>query len=84
MNQYLREFKVTSAWISIIYVVCYLGVALYPPIRPITLKYALHLDVALQSGPFDLGIFIAGLVIWNVVAFLAVWLFLALNKAIKR
>ena len=26
-------FKVASAWISAVYVVCYAGVAIYPPIR---------------------------------------------------
>ena len=36
--------KVTSAWISIVYVVCYAGVAMFPPIRMMTMRYAMHMD----------------------------------------
>lgn len=38
-------FKVASAWISAVYVVCYAGVAIYPPIRGLFMRYSLHTDV---------------------------------------
>jgi hypothetical protein len=83
MKNPTHSLKVTSAWVSILYVICYVGVAVYPPIRDLTLKYALHLELPMRSGPFDLGVFFAGLIIWNVIALLAVWLFLFLDDAIK-
>lgn len=76
--------KVTSAWISIFYVICYAGVAIYPPIRDLTLKYALHAKVPIESGPFNLGIFIAGLIIWNIAALINVGLFAYLFNAMKK
>lgn len=78
-----RLLKVTSAWISIVYAVCYAGVAIYAPIRPLFMRYALHADVAMQSGFFGISYFISGLIIWNVVAVAAVWLFAYLFNRIK-
>ena len=76
--------KVTSAWTSIVYVVCYGGVAMYPPIRMMTMRYAIHADVNFVSGYFGLGYFISGLIIWNVIALLSVWLFAWLFNTIKQ
>ncbi|OGZ66531.1 MAG: hypothetical protein A3D34_00670 [Candidatus Staskawiczbacteria bacterium RIFCSPHIGHO2_02_FULL_33_16] len=76
--------KVTSAWTSIVYVVCYVGVAMYPPIRMMTMRYAIHADVNFVSGYFGLGYFISGLIIWNVIALLSVWLFAWLFNTIKQ
>ncbi|OGZ70739.1 MAG: hypothetical protein A3F47_00460 [Candidatus Staskawiczbacteria bacterium RIFCSPHIGHO2_12_FULL_38_11] len=75
--------KVTSAWTSIIYVVCYAGVAMYSPIRVMTMRYAMHMDFTFTSGYFGLGYFISGLIIWNVIALLSVWLFAWLFNTIK-
>ena len=76
--------KVTSAWISIVYIVCYAGVAIYPPIRSFFMKYALHTDFSLKSDFFGIGYFIYGLIIWNIVAILAVWIFSKLFNIIKE
>lgn len=76
--------KVTSAWTSIIYVICYSGVAVYPPIRLMTMRYAMHANVNFASGYFGAGYFISGLIIWNTAALLAVWLFAFLFNAIKQ
>lgn len=71
--------KVTSAWISIVYSICFAGVGLIPNVGPGFMMYGLH------TGSFDmgqnvltLGTFLSGLIIWNIVALLAVWLFAAL------
>lgn len=75
--------KVTSAWISVVYVACYIGVAVYPPVRNLFVRYSLHADAAFKSDFFGLGYFISGLIVWNVVAVLGVWLFAVLFNKIK-
>lgn len=76
--------KVTSAWISIVYAICYAGVALYSPIRMMTMRYAMHADVTFTSTYFGFTYFISGLVIWNIVALFGVWLFAVLFNKIKQ
>jgi len=76
--------KVTSAWISIVYVICYAGVALFPGIRPGLMRYGLHVDIDMGQNILTLGTFILGLIIWNVIALLAVWLFAFLYNSIKE
>ena len=79
-----HALKVASAWISIVYVICYAGVATYPPIRGLFMRYSLHADAAFTSDFFGIGYFVSGLVIWNIVALLGVWLFVALFNGIKK
>lgn len=67
--------KVAAAWISIIYAVCFVGVALFPSVRPGFMRYGLHTDIDVGRNVLTLGTFVAGLVIWNLVILLAVWLF---------
>ena len=77
--------KVVSAWISVVYVVCFAGGALIPGIRPGFMKYSLHTTgIDMGQDILTVGTFISGLVIWNVVAILAVWLFASLFNAIKK
>lgn len=76
--------KVSSIWISIVYTICYLGVAIYPPVRDLFMKYSLHTDVAFKSDFFSFGYFIAGLIIWNIVTIAGVWLFATLYNKMKQ
>lgn len=76
--------KVVSAWTSIIYAICYLGVASYPPVRMMTMRYAMHADATFTSSYFGFGYFISGLIIWNVVAIFCAWLFAFLFNTIKQ
>lgn len=76
--------KVASAWVSVIYVVCYLGVAIFPGSRMFMMKYALHADATFKSDYFGFGYFISGLVIWNIVALLGAWFFAYLFNTIKK
>jgi hypothetical protein len=76
--------KVTAAWISIVYVVCFVGVGVFAGIRPGFMMYALHTNVGIGTNVMTFGTFISGLVIWNVIALLAVWLFAALFNGIKK
>lgn len=76
--------KVAAAWVSIVYVVCFAGVALFPGIRPGFMMYALHMNVDMGQNVATFGTFISGLIIWNIIALLAVWLFAYLFNAIKN
>src|SRR3989344_9652332 len=73
-----RLVKVGAAWTSIVYAICYVGVALVPGIREWFMLYALHTDVTVGTDVMTIGTFISGLVIWNVVAALALWIFASL------
>ncbi|OGG71251.1 hypothetical protein A3F27_00090 [Candidatus Kaiserbacteria bacterium RIFCSPHIGHO2_12_FULL_53_13] len=75
--------KVTAAWVSIVYVVCFLGVALFPGIRPAFMYYGLHTTTNLGENVMTLTTFVSGLAVWNVVAYLAVGLFAVLFNRIK-
>lgn len=76
--------KVTSAWISIVYVICFAGVALLPGIRPGFMRYGLHMGIDMGQNILTFGTFISGLIIWNVIALFAVWLFALLYNSIKQ
>ncbi len=75
--------KVASAWTSIVYVICFLGVAIYPASRVMLMRYAMHADFPLTSNYFGFGYFISGLIIWNVIALAGTWLFAFLFNTIK-
>lgn len=75
--------KVTVAWITIVYIICYAGVALIPDIRPLFMRYALHINASLGENVTTLTTFMSGLIIWNVVGVLGAWLFAFLHSRIK-
>ena len=76
--------KVSAAWISVVYIVCFAGVALFSGIRPGFMMYALHTNLNMGGNIMTLGTFLSGLVIWNIIAFLGVWLFAALFNSIEK
>lgn len=76
--------KVIAAWISIVYVICFGGVALIPGSRRWFMHYALHVNTSLGENITTFTTFISGLVIWNVVALLAAGLFALLYNKIKQ
>ena len=67
--------KVWAAWTTIVYLICFGGVALIPGVRPWFMHYALHMEMNRGGNMVTLDTFFAGLIIWNVVAVLAVCLF---------
>jgi len=79
-----RLLKIGAAWISIVYVVCYLGVAVFSGIRPSFMYWALHTRMDLGTNAMTFGNFISGLIIWNVIALVAVLLFVVLYNVIKE
>ena len=76
--------KVASAWISIVYAICYVGVAIFPQSRVMYMRYALHANTSFQSDYFGVSYFIGGLILWNIVAIFLAWLFAALFNGIKK
>ena len=76
--------KVTSVWISIVYFVCFAGVVIFPGVRPGFMKYGLHTNIDMGQNVLTLGIFISGLVIWNIITLFGVWLFSYLSNTIKK
>jgi len=76
--------RVTVMWTSIVYIVCFGGVALFPSSRELFMKYALHSNANLGENIATFSTFVSGLAIWNVVAVLAVGLFAILFNRIKR
>jgi len=78
-----KVIKVSIAWTSIVYVICFFGVMLFGGIRPGFMMYALHTDIGSYTNVLTFGTFISGLVIWNIVTFFSVWLFAALWNKIK-
>jgi hypothetical protein len=75
--------KVGAAWVSIAYVVCFVAVAIYPPLRSQFLQNALHVKVGFEQT-ITVGNFIIGLIWWNVLAYLGLWLFASLFNKIKQ
>ncbi|MFA5933756.1 MAG: DUF5676 family membrane protein [Candidatus Paceibacterota bacterium] len=77
-------FKVTVAWTSIVYTVCFLGVMMFSGIRPGFMMYALHMNTSPFQNVLTFGTFISGLIIWNIIAVLAVEMFAWLWNTIKK
>lgn len=75
--------KVAVAWTSIVWTVCYVGVLVFPDIRSAFALYALHMNASFGESVMTVTTFFSGLVIWNVVAYLAVGLFAVLFNRIK-
>lgn len=76
--------KVVVAWISVVYTICYAGVAFYPQSRMLFMRYSLHAELPLTSDFFGIGYFFSGLIIWNIVAVLGVGIFAYLFNTIKK
>lgn len=76
--------KVGAAWITVVYLVCFFGVLLIPSLRYNFPLYGLHMVAPMGNNVLNFTTFVSGLIIWNVVAFLAVWLFAALFNNIKK
>ncbi len=74
---------VSMAWITIIYIVCFVAVAIYPQVRTLFMKYALHVEVDLGAAIVTPLTFVTGFVLWNIVAALTLGLFAVLFNRIK-
>lgn len=76
--------KVIVAWTSIVWVVCYVGVLVFPDIRAAFALYALHMNASFGENVMTLTTFLSGLVIWNIIALFAVTLFAYLYNKINQ
>ncbi|MBI4123166.1 MAG: hypothetical protein HY458_02305 [Parcubacteria group bacterium] len=76
--------KVTAVWTSIVYVVCFAVIGFFPGVRPGFMMYGLHMNVAGWQNIFSFQTLLSGLIIWNIIAGLSVWLFAFLFNNIKK
>lgn len=76
-------FKVSMAWVTIAYIVCFLGVWLFPSLQENFMKYALHTDMTIGQNYITVTSFITGLVVWNILALVGVWFFVMLFNRVK-
>ena len=76
--------KVSAAWISVVWVVCFAGVAMFPGIGTGFMRYGLRMGNYMGTNILTFGTFVSGLIIWNVIVFLAVWLFATFFNNIKK
>ena len=71
--------KIMAAWVTIVYILCFGGVALIPGVRSWLLHRALHTNVNMGENAITFATFVSGLVIWNVIGLLGAWLFAFLH-----
>ncbi len=83
MNTF-RAVKIGLAWINITYILCYVLFGLLPVVRPSALPYILHLNVGPVENIFTLSNFIVGLILWNVIVGVGIWLVGFLANHIKN
>jgi len=70
-----QTIKIVCSWVSIVWVICFAGVALIPGVREWFMEYALHVRISLGENVMTPTTFISGLIIWNVFAAVGVWLY---------
>lgn len=79
-----RLLKAGAAWASIAYIICFFGVLLFPGLRFDFPRYGLHMIVPMGINVMTVGTFISGLVFWNIIAFVGLWLFAVLFNSMKE
>lgn len=82
MTDILNLLKIWMAWATIVYLVCFVAVAIFPDIRNLFFYYALHVDLDLGRSVMTPITFVAGLAIWNVTAGLGAGLYGVLSNRI--
>lgn len=78
----MRAIKISLAWISIAWTICYLAFGLIPGLGPTAMPYILHMNVPMENI-FTIGNFVIGLIVWNVVVVAGVALAGLLSNIIK-
>jgi hypothetical protein len=77
-----RAIKISLAWVSIAWTVCYLAFGLIPGLGPTVMPYILHMSVPMENI-FTIGNFVVGLILWNVIVAAGVALVGLLSNYIK-
>jgi len=76
--------KVSLSWINLTYLICFIAVAVYPPLRSQFMLYALHEQLNIGVSVLTVQTFIFGLIWWNIIATLGIYLFCLLYNKIKQ
>lgn len=78
-----RAIKVGAAWITIVWLICYLVFGLVPGLGLVALPYFIHMKVGATENIFTIGNFIVGLILWNVIVAAGIALAGLLSKYIR-
>jgi hypothetical protein len=76
-----RAVKISLAWTTIAWIVCYLAFGLIPGL-PTAMRYILHINAPMENI-FTINNFIVGLIAWNVIVAAGVALAGFLGNIIK-
>jgi len=79
-----QSVKAWIVWINIVYVVCYLLVLLFPSMRVLFVQALIHTEITGMTDSMSFGNFFWGLVMWNILTLLGVWLFAFLFNKFKN
>ena len=75
--------KVTLLWATIVYLVCVLIAWILPSVYTLGAKNMVHFGMTVSAPTLTLAGVIQGLIIWNVLAVVMVWLFVWLYNKTK-
>jgi hypothetical protein len=67
--------KVSAVWVTAVYLICFVAVWLFPSLRDWFLLYGLHTQPSPAQSLTTWTTFFSGIIVWNVVAAAAVYLF---------
>ena len=79
-----RVLTASAILVTILYVVCFVLVAIFPAIRTNFMLYGLHTQTSLGEDIMTIGTFIGGLILWNILAYVAIGLFGLVYNKIKE
>ncbi|KKQ89395.1 MAG: hypothetical protein UT11_C0027G0015 [Berkelbacteria bacterium GW2011_GWA2_38_9] len=79
-----RLLAASAILVTILYVVCFVVVAIFPAVRTNFMLYGLHTQTTLGENAMTIGTFIGGLILWNVLAYIVVGLFGLIYNKIKE
>lgn len=77
----MKISKVAVVWATILYAVCVLVVGLLPSVYGLFSSYIVHFGTTVSKPEITFVSVLIGLILWNIVVFISVWLFVWLyNK----
>lgn len=75
--------KVTVVWMTILYIICTLIAAILPGIYAKFAGLLVHFGAVSQKPNITFLSAIVGLIVWDIVVYIAVWLFVAIYNRTK-
>jgi len=79
-----RVVKTSVVWMTIVYVLCFAIVAMWPGIMGSWMMYSFHSQFEMGPTMMTGGSFFYGLIIWDVLAAFGAWLFVTLYNSFEK